>query len=297
METTRLTDAIKREKEKNGVLVLSHVYQSPDIIRCADIVGDSFLLSKKAAQSGAARIVMCGVRFMAQTVKLLCPDACVLLPEPLASCPMAQQISPERVIDFKRANPGAAVVCYINTTAQLKAVCDVCVTSSSAVKIVSRLPQRDILFIPDKNLGSYVQKALPDKNLILWEGCCPVHNAVTEQDVLRLKAEYPDAVLAVHPECPPQVTRHADMTGATTEIIDYAKAQRGRVIIGTEQSVAEFLNLEENTDRFIQLKPGEFFCEGMRLTTLEHVYRAVTGDGGEEIQIDKKTMLDAKKMP
>ena len=295
MDNTQLLQAIKSEKTKSGTLILSHVYQSPDIIRCADIVGDSFLLSKKAAQSGAERIIMCGVRFMAQTVKLLCPGACVILPVPEASCPMAQQITPERVLEFKRANPQAAVVCYINTTAELKAVCDVCVTSSSAVKIVSRLPNRDILFIPDKNLGSYVRRALPDKNLILWEGCCPVHNAVTERDVLDIKAQYPDAVFAVHPECPPEVTRHADFIGATTEIVSYAKSQAGRVIIGTEQSIAQFLNLEDNTDRFIQLKPGAFACEGMRMTRLEHVYRALTGEGGEQIQIDGATAAAAKR--
>ena len=182
-----LQEQICRLKKEKNALVFAHSYQSPDILEIADLTGDSFALSAKAKEFGCETIVLCGVRFMAETLKMLCPEKRVILPVADAACAMANQISPARVLEFKREHPDYAVVAYINTSTELKAVCDVCVTSSSALKIVEKLPQKNILFIPDKNLGSFVKAKLPQKNIVLWDGCCPVHNAITEEEVLSAK--------------------------------------------------------------------------------------------------------------
>ena len=206
-----LKNKIIRLKEETGAVILAHTYQEPDIIDVADITGDSFFLSKKAAELKAEKVIMCGVRFMAESVKILSPETKTILPVPSATCPMAEQISPERVKRFKQENPDAVVVAYINTTAALKAECDVCVTSSSAIKIVNKLEADKILFIPDQHLGSFVKKSLPHKNIILWDGFCPVHAKLTKEDVLSCKQKYPSAKFAVHPESPEEVVELADM--------------------------------------------------------------------------------------
>ncbi|NMP37438.1 MAG: quinolinate synthase NadA [Clostridiales bacterium] len=285
---------IIEEKKRSDTLILAHTYQVPDIIDIADVTGDSFFLSKKAAELRARRVIMCGVRFMGETVKILSPSTEVVMPAPEATCPMAEQISPQRVADFRRENPDIAVVAYINTTAALKAECDVCVTSSSALSIVSKLPQKDILFIPDKNLGAFIASRLPEKNIILWDGYCPVHNSLTGADAAKIKAEHPGVPLAVHPECPPDVLEYADMTGSTSEIIKYALAREGQVIIGTERGVADFLN-REYPGRFIQLAPEKLVCRDMKMTTLENVYGALRGECGEVLEIDETLRVRAKK--
>lgn len=301
MTASELKAKIIDEAKKRDTVILAHTYQNPDIIDIASVTGDSFFLSQKAKELKAKRVIMCGVRFMAESVKILSPETEVVLPVPKATCLMAEQISPERVREFKKQNPNTAVVAYINTTAALKAECDVCVTSSSAIKIVSKLPEKDILFIPDKNLGSYVKKQLPEKNIILWDGFCPVHNQLTANDIIELKKEHPDAVFAVHPESPEEVLSFADMIGATSEIIKYAKSQTGKVIIGTEKGVVDYLSThEENGERFIQLSKDKLICEDMKITTLEDVYNAVLGLGGEKIELPedlrKKALKSIDKM-
>ncbi|MBO5462385.1 MAG: quinolinate synthase NadA [Clostridia bacterium] len=289
MNITELKNKIIEAKKETGTVVLAHTYQDPDIIDIADITGDSFFLSKKAAEIKAKRVVMCGVRFMGESVKILSPETETILPVPSATCPMAEQILPERVRKFKEENPETEVVAYINTTAALKAECDVCVTSSSAVKIVDKIEADDILFIPDQHLGSFVKEKLPHKNIILWDGYCPVHAQLTAEDVLECKKEHPDAVFAVHPESPAEVVALADMVGATSEIINYAKAQKGKVIIGTERGVVDYLALhEENGERFIQLAPEKLCCEDMKKISLEDVYKAIIGEGGEKIELPEK---------
>lgn len=289
MNITELKNKIIEAKKETGTVVLAHTYQDPDIIDIADITGDSFFLSKKAAEIKAKRVVMCGVRFMGESVKILSPETETILPVPSATCPMAEQILPERVRKFKEENPEIEVVAYINTTAALKAECDVCVTSSSAIKIVDKIEADDILFIPDQHLGSFVKEKLPHKNIILWDGYCPVHAQLTAEDVLECKKEHPDAVFAVHPESPAEVVALADMVGATSEIINYAKAQKGKVIIGTERGVVDYLALhEENGERFIQLAPEKLCCEDMKKISLEDVYKAVIGEGGEKIELPEK---------
>lgn len=296
MEYSELQQRVLEAKKRTGTVILAHTYQTPDIIDVSDITGDSFFLSKKSAELGAKRVVMCGVRFMAETVKILSPETEVLLPVAFATCPMAEQILPERVRAFRKENPGAAVVAYINTTAALKAECDVCVTSSSAVRIVGKLPQHDVLFLPDKNLGAYVQKELPDKNIILWDGCCPVHNALTAKDVLSFRALHPNALFAVHPEAPAEVLALADCVGATSEIIRYAKEQKGEVIVGTERGVVDYLSTHEvHGERFLQLAPKKMRCENMKATMLTDVLNAIEGRGGVPIVLPEALRLKAKK--
>ncbi len=301
MTTQELKKKILELKKETGTVILAHTYQDPDIIDVADVTGDSFFLSKKAAELKAERVVMCGVRFMAESVKILSPQTETVLPVASATCPMAEQIPPERVRKFKEENPDTAVVAYINTTAALKAECDVCVTSSSAIKIVERLPEKDVLFIPDQHLGSFVKKNVPEKNIILWDGYCPVHAQLTKEDVLECKKAHPDAVFAVHPESPEEVVALADMVGATSEIIKYAKEQKGEVIIGTERGVVDYLAIhEENGERFIQLSPEKLCCEDMKKISLEDVYKAVKGEGGEKVELPedlrKKALVSINRM-
>ena len=301
MDISELKKKIIEAKEKTGTVILAHTYQEPDIIDIADITGDSFFLSKKAAEIKAKRVVMCGVRFMAESVKILSPETETILPVPSATCPMAEQILPERVRKFKKENPEAQVVAYINTTAALKAECDVCVTSSSAIKIVDKIDAESILFIPDQHLGSFVKEKLPHKNIILWDGYCPVHAQLTKEDVIECKKAHPDAVFAVHPESPAEVVALADMVGATSEIINYAKAQKGKVIIGTERGVVDYLAInEENGDRFIQLAPEKLCCEDMKKISLEDVYKSIVGEAGEKIELDedlrKKALVSINRM-
>lgn len=301
MNTQELKNKIQEAKKATGTVILAHTYQDPDIIDIADVTGDSFFLSKKAAELKAKRVVMCGVRFMAESVKILSPETETVLPVADATCPMAEQILPERVRKFKEENPETAVVAYINTTAALKAECDVCVTSSSAIKIVKNLKEKDVLFIPDQHLGSFVAKNVPEKNIILWDGYCPVHAKLTAEDVINIKKEHPDAVFAVHPESPKEVVELADMVGATSEIIKYAKEQTGKVIIGTERGVVDYLAInEKNGERFIQLSPEKLCCEDMKKISLEDVYNAVTGKGGEKVELAedlrKKALVSINRM-
>ena len=243
----------------------------------------------------AKRVLLCGVRFMAETVKILSPEKTVILAHPRAGCPMAEQIDPGRVKTFRAENPGAAVCAYINTTAALKAQADVCVTSSTAVKIVSRLPQKDILFIPDKNLGAYVQSQLPEKNILLWDGFCYVHNGVRPEMILKLKAEHPGAKVALHPECRPDCVALADMVGSTKAIIDYALSTDDEIILVTERGVCDKLSRDHSNRKFYQLEEDLLTCMNMKLTTLQQVADALAGRGGEEIVMEESLRLAAKR--
>lgn len=284
---------IELKKEKD-FCILAHSYQGKEITEIADFVGDSFQLSRMATGVTNKNILMCGVRFMAETVKILSPEKNVYLSNALAGCPMAEQMDKQMILDFKKQNPDYTVVCYINTTASLKTVCDVCVTSASAVKIMKALPQKNILFIPDCNLGDFVSKTVPDKNVKLLNGGCPVHASVTEEEVLEAKKRNPDALFLVHPECKPEVVKHADYVGSTSGIIDFAvKSNAREFIIGTELSIAEYLQFACPDKRFYYLSK-KLICSDMKLTTLYDVYHALTGEG-EEITMDEKTIADARK--
>ena len=235
-------DEIVRLKKENDICILAHSYQTHDIVEVADFTGDSYALSKLAAKVPNKTVLMCGVRFMAETVKILSPEKKVILSSPTAGCPMAEQMDKEALLMVKEQFPDHTVVAYINTTAELKTVCDVCVTSSSAVKIVKAIENENILFIPDCNLGAYVANQVPEKNIKLLRGGCPIHAAVTVKDVDTAKRRHPDALLLVHPECVPAVSEKADYVGSTSGIMEFAKnSDKKEFIIGTENSIAEHL--------------------------------------------------------
>lgn len=276
---------LKLKKEKD-VYILAHSYQGMEITEIADTVGDSFKLSVDAQNASAKNLLMCGVHFMAETAKMLSPDKRVFLANRLAGCPMAEQMDPEMIKELKAKEPDRKVVAYINTTADLKAVCDVCVTSSSAVKIVKGMDADKILFIPDCNLGTYVKEQVPEKDIKLLKGGCPVHAAVTVQDLEEAKAMHPNALVLVHPECIPEVSARADYVGSTSGIIDFAKASDAKeFIIGTEISIAEFLQYECPEKEFYILSK-KIVCQNMKLTTLMDVYKTLLGiDNGEAFEI------------
>ncbi|MDE7229430.1 MAG: quinolinate synthase NadA [Oscillospiraceae bacterium] len=284
--------SLKKEKD---VCILAHCYQTHDILEVADFVGDSFGLAQKAQKVGNKTVMMCGVRFMAETVKILCPEKRVLLPEPGAGCPMAEQLDVQMLSQLKKSYPGYAVVAYINTTAELKTLCDVCVTSSSAPKIIKNMPEDKILFIPDRNLGSYIAKQCPEKEIVTVHGCCPTHARFTAKDVEQAKEEHPGALLLVHPECDAQVVALADFVGSTTEIMDFAKnSDAERFIIGTENSIVQHLGIDCPEKQFFPLSK-DFICNNMQLTKLSSVLHCLNDVGGEEIDMDENTRLAAKK--
>ena len=293
MTVRELQDSIIKLKKEKDVCILAHSYQPRDITEIADFVGDSFGLSEKAATVPNKTVLMCGVRFMAETVKILSPEKRVILSHPDAGCPMAEQIDKELIEKIKRESPEYTVVAYVNTTAALKTVCDVCVTSSSAVKVVSNIDNSNILFVPDVNLGSYVAKMLPEKNVKLLHGGCPTHAGITEAEALAAKQSHPNALFLVHPECVPDVVKHADIVGSTKEIIDFAmQSENNEFIIGTENSIVEYLQYECPEKRFYALSK-DLVCHNMKLTTLSDVYHCLKGDFGEEIVLDDEKIVKA----
>lgn len=290
-----MQDEIMRIKKEKDICILAHAYQSHDIWEVADYVGDSFGLAQRAAEAPQKTMLMCGVRFMAETVKLLSPEKTVYLPEPDAGCPMADQIDYDLLAALREKNPGYTVVAYVNTTTEVKTLSDVCVTSSSAVKIVKNMPEKDILFIPDCNLGSWVKKQVPEKNIKLVSGGCPTHVRVTVKDVEKAKAAHPNALLLVHPECLKEVTELADYAGSTTGIMDYAaKSDAKEFIIGTENSIVSHLQLAHPEKRFYALSK-DCVCHNMKMTTLGDVYNCVVNDEGESITLTEETMQKARK--
>ena len=295
MNIKEMQDEIMRIKKEKDICILAHAYQSHDIWEVADYVGDSFGLAQSAAEAPQKTMIMCGVRFMAETVKLLAPEKTVYLPEPDAGCPMADQIDYDLLAALREKNPDYTVVAYVNTTTEVKTLSDVCVTSSSAVKIVKNMPEKDILFIPDCNLGSWVKKQVPEKNIKLVSGGCPTHVRVTVKDVEKAKAAHPNALLLVHPECLKEVTELADYAGSTTGIMDYAaKSDAKEFIIGTENSIVSHLQLAHPEKRFYALSK-DCVCHNMKMTTLGDVYNCVVNGEGESITLTEETMQKARK--
>ena len=289
MLTTReLQDEIIRLKKEKDICILAHAYQSHDIWEVADYVGDSYGLSVQAAKAAQSTVLMCGVRFMAETVKILSPQKRVLLSNSNAGCPMAEQMDVELISGVKKMYPDYTVVAYINTTSELKTICDVCVTSSSAVQIVKNIENKNILFIPDCNLGKWVADQVPEKNIKLLQGGCPTHVRMSKRDVEKARKAHPDALLLVHPECLPEVSGLADYRGSTTGIMDYAKKSDAKeFIIGTENSIVQHLQFACPDKQFYPLS-RDCVCHNMKLTTLGDVYQCVKGTGGEEIKLDEE---------
>lgn len=290
-----IQDEIKRIKKEKDICILAHSYQTRDICEIADYVGDSFQLSLSAMKAPQKNILMCGVRFMAETAKILAPQKNVYMANKDAGCPMAEQMDKEYIEKMKELYKGYTVVAYINTTASLKTVCDVCVTSSSAVKIVKSLPNKNILFIPDCNLGEYVARQCPEKNIALLHGGCPVHAAVTKKDAENVKKEHPNALLLVHPECRSEVVKLADYVGSTSGIMNFVKKSDNKeFIIGTENSIVEHLQYDEPGKKFYPLSK-ELLCSNMKITTLIDVYNSVVNDKGYLLDLDDDTISKAKK--
>lgn len=277
-----IQEEINELKSQKDICILAHSYQGHEILEAADFTGDSYKLSVDASKVNNKNIVFAGVHFMAETAKMLSPEKNVYLANTFAGCPMAEQMEPEMISALKAKEPDRKVVAYINTTAALKTVCDVCVTSSSAVKIVSAMPEKKLLFIPDCNLGTFVKKACPDKDIMLLNGGCPVHAAVRPEEVKIAKEAHPNALLLVHPECIPAVSEQADYVGSTSGIMEFAKKSNAKeFIIGTEISIAEHLQFSCPDKRFYVLSK-KIVCPNMKLTTLMDVYRVCKAIGTDE---------------
>ena len=276
MTTHELQQEILRLKKEKNVCILAHAYQSQAVLEVADYTGDSYGLSVQAAKTDAAGVIMCGVRFMAETCKILSPEKTVWLANPMAGCPMAEQLD----LPALRA---------------LKTECDVCVTSSSAVNICRALDADKILFIPDPNLGSYVAAQLPEKQFAFYHGGCPRHMVVSAADVARARAAEPAAELLVHPECRAEVVAQADYVGSTTGIMAYAKQSAAReFIIGTENSIVQHLGISHPEKLFYALSK-DCVCHNMKVTTIADVLHCLEGTDGEEILLEESVRLRAKK--
>ncbi len=259
---------LKLKKERNAVIIV-HNYQRDEIQDIADISGDSLALSQAAIRADAKVIVFCGVDFMAESASILNPDKIVLLPVKEAGCPMADMVTIERLKEKKKDYLNAACVCYVNSSAAIKAESDVCCTSSNAIHVVKSLKDyKDIIFIPDKNLGRYVQDNVPDKNIILWEGFCPTHIRVSKEEILRAEEEHPEAEVLAHPECNPDVISVSDHICSTGGMFKYAKASRSKsFIIATESGMLYGLK-KANPDKDFYVPSGRLICPTMKLTTL-----------------------------
>jgi len=273
-QNSSLEEKILKLKKERNAIILAHNYQPGEVQDIADFVGDSLQLSQNAAATSAEVIVFCGVRFMAETAAILCPDMAVLLPDTHAGCPMANMINAEKLRKRKQELPGATVVCYVNTTAGVKAESDICCTSANAVKIVKSLDSDDILFIPDQYLGHYVSTQT-DKKMTFWPGYCPTHIRILPQHIIRLKQEYPHAKALVHPECRPEVIALADEVLSTGGMCRYAgRDDASEMIIGTELGIIHRLK-KENPDKIFIPVSEQAICPNMKLITLEKILRSL----------------------
>lgn len=282
--------ALKKERD---CLILAHYYQPLDVQDIADAVGDSFALAKRAQSASQSGIIMCGVRFMAESAKILNPGKTVWLPVADAGCPMADTITTDDVLALRKQYPEAAVVCYVNSTAAVKAVSDICCTSSSAEKVVRSLPNRQIIFVPDKNLGAYIAKQVPEKEIILYNGCCPIHDAVTGEHAAAARQAHPEARLLVHPECREEVSDAADYVGSTAGILDTARrTPEGSFIIGTENGVTDILRRELPQAHIFPLRE-DFVCADMKKTKLADVLDCLEGRR-TPIELPQKEMDGAR---
>ncbi len=291
-----LTEKILNLKGTRGAVILAHNYQLGEVQDIADFVGDSLELSQNAARTNAEVIVFCGVQFMAETASILCPGKIVLLPDIHAGCPMADMITAERLRQRKRELPGATVVCYINSPAEVKAESDVCCTSANAVRVIESLDAAEILFVPDQYLGHYISTKT-DKKMILWPGFCPTHIRIRPQDITRLRLEYPQAKVIVHPECKAEVIALADEALSTSGMCRFAQQTEAKeIIIGTEIGIIHRLRKENPGKKFIHASE-QAVCPNMKLITLEKILwslEEVTLEVRvpEEIRLKAKTAVD-----
>lgn len=287
-----IQEEIRALKEKRNALILAHYYVPGQVQEIADVVGDSFYLSRKAADTDAGVLVFAGVSFMGESAKILSPRKTVLLPDPQADCPMAHMAEEENIPKLRSRYPDLAVVCYINSTARLKALSDVCVTSSNAIRIVRSLPNRNIYFIPDKNLGQYVAAQVPEKNILLNDGYCPIHHSLTPEILLAAKKAHPTARVLMHPECPPETLALADDVGSTAEILSFARqSSASDFLVATEEGVLWQLR-QENPGKRFYAPHEDFSCHGMKQVTLEKV-RDVLKYNTNQVEVEESLRLAA----
>ncbi len=262
-------------KKKKGALIVAHNYQRDEVQEIADITGDSYALAREVTKAKEKLVVFCGVKFMAESAYILNPKKTILLPVEEAGCPLADMATVEKLRQKKEEYPEAAVVCYVNSTAAVKAESDICCTSSNAIKVVKSLKEDKVIFVPDKNLGRYVREHVPDKELIIWDGYCVVHMRLTREEVIRTKKLYPDAEFIAHPECRKEVLEEADYIGSTAGMIKYVKESPCReFIIGTEIGIIYRLK-RDNPDKKFYVPTEQFICANMKLTTLGWLARSL----------------------
>ena len=286
-----LVEKISALRKRRNAVILVHNYQRGEVQDIADFVGDSLELSRNAAKTTADVIVFCGVHFMAETASIVCPNKVVLLPDVNAGCPMADMITPERLRAKKKEHPQAAVVCYVNSSAAVKAESDICCTSTNAVEVVESLDAPEILFIPDQYLGHYVSTKT-DRKLILWPGFCPTHVRIEPEKIKELKQEYPQARVVVHPECRPEVIALADEVSSTSGMCRYARREEVReMIVGTEAGIIHRLTKENPGKRFIPVSE-QALCPNMKLTTLEKVLWSLE-EMSPEVKVHEEIRLKA----
>ena len=295
MDTQEIIQRIQELKAANSAVILAHNYVRGEVQDIADFVGDSLALSIQAKKVQAPVIVFCGVRFMAETAKILSPDSEVLLPAPDAGCPMADMADPKEVMKYRAAHPDAVFVAYVNTTAAVKALVDICCTSANADKVLRTIPaDREVLFLPDQNLGANTAAKLGRK-LALWPGFCPTHNRIHPDEVRRIKAQYPEAKLIVHPECLPAVVELADAALSTGGMVKYVKESDAKeFIIGTENGILHQLALQNPDKRLIPLEPLPT-CPNMKKVTLENLLHALET---HETKVEMpKELMDRARLP
>ncbi len=270
-----LQNEILRLKKEKNALILAHYYVPLEVQDVADAVCDSFAMAQKAAKAEQDLIVVCGVRFMGESAKILSPAKTVLLPAPDAGCPMADMVTPGDVLRLRAEHPKAKVMCYVNSSAAVKAVSDVCCTSSSALRIAKNLDSEEIIFVPDVHLGSFVAARVPEKKFWLHNGFCPTHHKITEADVLAAKRAHPEAVFAVHPECGDDVVKHGDLVGSTAEILDFARRTEAKeILIGTEGEIVARLR-RELPEKRVWGVGAAFVCPNMKKVTPEALFECM----------------------
>ena len=292
-----LIQEINKLKQEKNAIILAHCYQNVEVDEVADFVGDSLYLSQVAAKTNADIILFAGVYFMAQSAKILSPNKKVLMPNINAGCEMADMINVAKLRAFKEQHPNIPVVCYINSTAEVKAECDVCCTSSNALKIVKNLGSDKVLFVPDNYLGKWVQKQLKgDVEVITFDGCCPIHQLITVEDIRSVRRNYPNALILTHPECKAEVSELSDFVGSTKEIMAFAKqSDKKQFVIATEKGVVDRLNrdsLNENWGKEFILIKENIVCQSMKMNTLNDIYNCLKNETNE-IEVDKTIALKA----
>lgn len=294
-----LIEKIKKLKKEKNAIILAHCYQNLEVDEVADYVGDSLGLSQLAAKTDANIIVFLGVYFMAETAKILSPNKKVLIPNINSGCKMADMLNLQKLREFKSQNPNTPTVCYINSTAEVKSEVDICCTSSNAINVVKSLNSKKVLFLPDKYLGSWVAKNLPDVEVITYPGYCPIHYSITTEDILNAKKLHPKAKVLVHPECQQEVTALGDFIGSTTQIINYTiKSDKKEFIIVTEKGVVDRLKRDYPEKEFILVSP-KACCPDMKLHKLEDVLYSLQNETNEvkvNENIAQKAIIPIEKM-